>query len=61
MPVTGAPLVAFDPQGMVFAIALESRFIRMYDCRSYEKVPSLHPQFTLSLVVLSMSGTLWKF
>ena len=39
MPVASAPLVAFDPHGMVFVIALDSRFIRMYDCRNYEKGP----------------------
>lgn len=38
MPVANAPLVAFDPQGVVFAIALDSRSIRMYDCRNFEKV-----------------------
>ena len=39
MPVGDAPLVAFDPQGMIFVIALDSRFLRMYDCRSYERGP----------------------
>lgn len=38
MSVAGSPLVAFDPQGMVFAVGIDSRFIRLYDCRGYEKV-----------------------
>ena len=33
------PLIAFDPQGMIFVVALDSRFIRMYDCRNYENGP----------------------
>lgn len=33
------PLIAIDPQGMVFAVALGSRYIRLYDLGDYEKGP----------------------
>lgn len=39
LAVTGRPLVAFDPQGLVLAVALESRFLRLYDTKSYERGP----------------------
>lgn len=39
LSVAGSPLVAFDPQGMVFAVGIDSRFIRLYDCRGYERGP----------------------
>jgi COMPASS component SWD2 len=37
--VTGRPLVAIDPQGIVFAVALNSRHIRLFDMKNYEKGP----------------------
>ncbi|KAI9032372.1 WD40-repeat-containing domain protein [Hyaloraphidium curvatum] len=35
----GNPLVAFDPSGKVFAIALQSKVIRLYDIASFENGP----------------------
>ena len=39
MNTTGHPLVSFDPKGVCFAIALGSRFIRLYDLRKYQQGP----------------------
>ncbi len=30
-------LAAFDPQGLVFAVATQSRFLRLYDARNWER------------------------
>ena len=32
-------LSAFDPQGLVFAVASENRYIRLYDTASFDKGP----------------------
>jgi COMPASS component SWD2 len=36
---SAAPLVAFDPQGLIFAVALNDRFIRLFDRSAYERGP----------------------
>jgi len=33
-----APLIAIDPQGLVFAVALNSKHIRLYDMKNYQSV-----------------------
>lgn len=38
MEIKGKPLVAVDPQGVVFAVALDSRLVRLYDMKNYESV-----------------------
>lgn len=37
--VNGVPLVAWDPQGLVLALALDSKYIRLYDTKNYERGP----------------------
>lgn len=37
--VNGVPLLAFDPQGLVLAVALEGRYVRLFDSKNYEKGP----------------------
>lgn len=39
LAINGMPLVAYDPQGLVFALALDSKYIRLYDVNSYERGP----------------------
>lgn len=39
MNLTGSPVVAFDPQGLLFAIGLNSKYLKMYDSRAYTKGP----------------------
>ena len=34
---SGAPIGAFDPEGVVFAAGLESQMIRLYDMRTFDK------------------------
>jgi len=35
----GRPAVAFDPQGVIFAVATEVNVVKLYDLRSYDKGP----------------------
>lgn len=44
----GRPAVAYDQQGLVFAVAMEGGAIKLFDSRSYDKVLI----FNLSLVPL---------
>jgi COMPASS component SWD2 len=39
LAINGKPLIAYDPQGLVFAVALDSRYIRLYDVSGYERGP----------------------
>lgn len=39
LAVNGMPLVAWDPQGLVLALALESKYVRLYDTKNYERGP----------------------
>lgn len=32
------PIVAFDPSGLVFAVAHHSKYIRLYDARNFDAV-----------------------
>jgi COMPASS component SWD2 len=34
----GRPSVAYDPNGLVFAIALDNNTIKLYDLRNFDKV-----------------------
>lgn len=34
----GRPTVAYDQQGLVFAVAMEGGAIKLFDSRSYDKV-----------------------
>jgi hypothetical protein len=38
----GRPSVAYDQQGLVFAVAMEGGAIKLFDSRSYDKVPHEH-------------------
>lgn len=39
LATTGVPLLAFDPRGLVFALALDSKHIRLFDVHSYDRGP----------------------
>ncbi|XP_078431075.1 transducin/WD40 repeat-like superfamily protein isoform X2 [Wolffia australiana] len=39
MRLRGRPTVAFDQQGLVFAVAMEAGAIKLFDSRSYDKGP----------------------
>lgn len=38
MHLRGRPTVAYDQQGLVFAVAMEGGAIKLFDSRSYDKV-----------------------
>ena len=38
MNAHGRPLVAIDPQALIFAVGLESKSIRLYDFRNFDRV-----------------------
>ena len=42
----GRPTVAYDQQGLVFAVAMEGGAIKLFDSRSYDKVCNLEQFFT---------------
>ncbi len=48
-------LAAFDPQGLVFAVASQSRFLRLYDARNWER--GAFAVFELTGPQSSSSGT----
>ena len=37
MSFVGAPIGAFDPEGLIFAAGLESNIVRLYDLRTFDK------------------------
>jgi len=43
MQCPGRPVVAFDPEGLIFAVGLQSEQIKLYDLRSFDKVINPHP------------------
>ena len=38
MQCPGRPVVAFDPEGLIFAVGLQSEQIKLYDLRGFDKV-----------------------
>ena len=40
MHLTGAgrPVASFDPEGLIFAAGIESKQLKLYDLRSFDKV-----------------------
>ena len=39
MHVQGKPVLAFDPEGLVFSVGVQSEMVKLYDLRSYDKGP----------------------
>ncbi|XP_065175489.1 WD repeat-containing protein 82-like [Sycon ciliatum] len=39
MSLSGRPVAAFDPEGLVFAAGIDSQHVKLYDLRSYDKGP----------------------
>jgi hypothetical protein len=42
MQCPGRPVVAFDPEGLIFAVGLQSEQIKLYDLRGFDKVRYFH-------------------
>ena len=39
MQVPGKPVCAYDPEGLIFGVGVQSECIKLYDLRSYDKGP----------------------
>ena len=39
MQVQGKPVLAFDPEGLVFSVGVQSEMVKLYDLRSFDKGP----------------------
>lgn len=38
MHLSGRPVAAFDPEGLIFAAGVNSESVKLYDLRSFDKV-----------------------
>ena len=38
MHLSGRPVAAFDPEGLIFAAGINSEMLKLYDLRSFDKV-----------------------
>lgn len=39
MHLSSRPVVSYDPEGLIFAVGVDSKQIKLYDLRSFEKGP----------------------
>ncbi|VDP05989.1 unnamed protein product [Soboliphyme baturini] len=39
MRLTGRPVAAYDPEGLIFAVGVNSEYVKLYDLRSFDKGP----------------------
>ena len=39
MHLSSRPVVSYDPEGLIFAVGLDSKQIKLYDLRSFDKGP----------------------
>ena len=39
MSLAGRPVAAFDPEGLIFAVGINSESVKLYDLRSFDKGP----------------------
>ena len=42
MHLNGRPVTSFDPEGLIFAAGIESRQLKLYDLRTFDKVCMYH-------------------
>ena len=40
MHLNGRPAVSYDPEGLIFAAGIDSRQLKLYDLRTFDKVES---------------------
>ena len=38
MHLAGKPVASFDPEGLIFSVGVESKMVKLYDLRSFDKV-----------------------
>ena len=46
MSLAGRPVAAFDPEGLIFAVGINSECVKLYDLRSFDKGPFSSFKFT---------------
>ncbi|XP_065900981.1 WD repeat-containing protein 82-like [Dysidea avara] len=39
MHLAGKPVASFDPEGLIFSVGVESKMVKLYDLRSFDKGP----------------------
>jgi len=47
MSLAGRPVAAFDPEGLIFAVGINSECVKLYDLRSFDKGPFSSFKFTV--------------
>ena len=61
----GRPVASFDPEGLIFAVGVQSEQIKLYDVRSFDKVGELATSLislaakTATISDANFSGTLF--
>lgn len=47
MHLAGRPVASFDPEGLIFSVGIESKMVKLYDLRSFDKVGVVTAKSTL--------------
>ena len=45
MHLNGPPVASFDPEGLIFAAGIDSRQLKLYDLRTFDKVNVVYIMF----------------
>ena len=53
MHLNGPPVASFDPEGLIFAAGIDSRQLKLYDLRTFDKVLAIH----IYMICAMYSGT----
>ena len=57
----GRPVASFDPEGLIFAVGVQSEQIKLYDVRSFDKVRAGRQSGHLNQFFIHCSGPLLNF
>ena len=57
----GRPVASFDPEGLIFAVGVQSEQIKLYDVRSFDKVMAGRQSCHLNQCSIHYSGPLLNF
>ena len=64
MKLSGRPVAAFDPDGLIFAAGINSDSVKLYDLRSFDKGPFSSFKFQGTLLIrepLTLLTTIYYF
>ena len=56
MKLSGRPVAAFDPDGLIFAAGINSDCVKLYDLRSFDKGPFSSFRFQVDSKELEWTG-----